>query len=48
MDLDWEVDVQHAYREIKQCVDALANERCSLCEETHFFEECVGTKEVLT
>jgi ribonuclease HI len=40
MNLDWEVDVQHAYRESNQCADALANEGCSLCEETQFFEEC--------
>ncbi|GAU23682.1 hypothetical protein TSUD_304570 [Trifolium subterraneum] len=37
VDLDWEVNVKHVYRESNQCVDALANEEYSLCEDTRFF-----------
>ncbi|MCI02556.1 ribonuclease H protein, partial [Trifolium medium] len=40
MDLDWEVNIVHAYRESNQCVDALATIGCSLDKEIVYYNDC--------
>jgi hypothetical protein len=40
IDLDWEVNVQHVYRESNQCVNALANISCNMLTDVCFFESC--------
>ncbi|PNX90804.1 ethylene responsive transcription factor 1b [Trifolium pratense] len=34
LEIDWEVEVSHVYREANKCADALANIGCSLDYET--------------
>jgi ribonuclease HI len=40
LELDWLVEISHTYREANECVDALANIRCSLDYKAVFFDEC--------
>ncbi|MCI09420.1 putative non-LTR retroelement reverse transcriptase [Trifolium medium] len=40
LELDWEVEISHTYRETNNCVDALANLGCSMGLELTTFEEC--------
>jgi ribonuclease HI len=40
LELDWEVNIAHAYRESNKCADALANIGCQLGREIVFYEEC--------
>lgn len=40
MALDWEVVVQHSYREANQCADALANHGCRMDPEICFYNVC--------
>jgi hypothetical protein len=40
LQLDWEVEVTHTYREANKCADKMANVGCSLEYETTLFEDC--------
>jgi hypothetical protein len=40
LECDWEVKVQHAYRECNQCADALANVGCNMLTDVSFFDSC--------
>jgi len=42
LDMDWKVVIQHTYREVNQCVDALANFGCSLNSVLMFFYSCAS------
>jgi ribonuclease HI len=40
MDLDWQVEISHMYREANKCADALANIGCSTGYEIMYYETC--------
>jgi ribonuclease HI len=40
LEMDWEVEVSHIYREANKCADALANIGCSLDYETLYYDVC--------
>ncbi|CAJ2679356.1 unnamed protein product [Trifolium pratense] len=40
LDMNWEVEVSHTYREANKCADALANLGCSLANEIVFYDRC--------
>ncbi|CAJ2662636.1 unnamed protein product [Trifolium pratense] len=48
LDLDWEIKIEHAYRESNKCADAMANIGCHLDRETIFYDSCpIRIKELL-
>jgi len=40
LEMDWNVDVSHSYREANRCADALANIACSLDYNMKIYETC--------
>jgi hypothetical protein len=41
LQLEWEVEIQHIYREANGCADALAKMRCLLGSNMIFSESCL-------
>jgi hypothetical protein len=42
LELDWEVEVSHTYREANRCADVLANIGCSADYETLMYDVCLS------
>jgi hypothetical protein len=40
LDMDWNIEIFHTYRETNKCADALANLGCSLGYDLVFFDDC--------
>jgi ribonuclease HI len=40
LDLDWEVDISHSFREANKCADALASVGCSVSNNSIFYDVC--------
>jgi ribonuclease HI len=40
LDMDWNIEIFHTYREANKCADALANLGCSLGYDLVFFDDC--------
>jgi ribonuclease HI len=40
LDLDWDVEISHSYREANRCADALATTGCSLSNSILIYDDC--------
>jgi ribonuclease HI len=40
LDLNWDIEITHSYREANKCADALANVGCSLGRDIVFYDVC--------
>ncbi|PNX77836.1 ethylene responsive transcription factor 1b, partial [Trifolium pratense] len=40
LDLEWEVEVNHSYRESNKCADALANIGCTIDSHITYYDSC--------
>jgi hypothetical protein len=40
MELDWQVEISHTYREANKCADASANIDCSTGYDIMYYESC--------